>query len=147
MKKRILLFYIFLLTAFLTCAEGKPKEEKPMTTDKKEVRATYRVIMDAMVAKDRAMLEKHYAPDMTFRHMSGKVQTRSEYFDDIVGGKLNYYKVTTSRLDVKTDGKTAEVAYTHTLDALAYGARGAWPFSGTMYMEKRSGVWVVCPKK
>ena len=91
MKKRILLFYIFLLTAFLTCAEGKPKEEKPMTTDKKEVRATYRVIMDAMVAKDRAMLEKHYAPDMTFRHMSGKVQTRSEYFDDIVGGFGDMY--------------------------------------------------------
>lgn len=118
-----------------------------MNDAQKEVAAAYSAIMTAMVQKDRATLEKHYSPDITFRHMSGKVQTRSEFFDDIVNGKLNYYKVTVSHIEVKTDGKTAEVTYTHTLNALAYGARGAWPFSGTMYFEKRDGVWEACPKR
>ena len=145
MKRKLKILLMLIALPFLAYSEQT--RGKPMTAEEKEVRAAYRVIMDAMIAKDRATLENHYAPDMTFRHMSGKVQTRSEYFDDIVGGKLNYYKATTSSLEVKTDGKTAEVAYTHTLDALAYGARGAWPFSGTMYMEKRSGIWVVCPRK
>ena len=137
MKKLILILLAALFTAGGLMAQTTDQES--------EVLQTYYAIMNAMVEKNRATLEKYYAPEMTFRHMSGKVQTRKEFFDDIVNGKLNYYKVITDSVSAKVNGDKATISYSHTLDALAYGARGAWPFKGTMYLEKRNGIWVVCP--
>ena len=143
--KRLAMIFVFACAVFVSCSAQTKKEnrDKPMTNEEKSVLEVYNAIMDAMVAKDRAVLEKYYAPDLIFTHMSGKKQTREEFFDDIVNGKLNYYKITTHKADVSVNGDTATVDYRHTLDALAYGARGAWTFSGTMFLRKINGDWVV----
>ena len=143
--KRLAMIFVFACAVLVSCSAQTKKENgnKPMTNEEKSVLEVYNAIMDAMVAKDRAVLEKYYAPDLIFTHMSGKKQTREEFFDDIVNGKLNYYKITTHKADVSVNGDTATVDYRHTLDALAYGARGAWTFNGTMFLRKTDGVWVV----
>ena len=82
MKKLILIILAALFTAGGLMAQSTDQES--------EVLKTYYAIMNAMVEKDRATLEKYYAPEFAFRHMSGKVQSRKEFFDDIVNGKLNY---------------------------------------------------------
>ena len=146
--KRLAMIFVFACAVLVSCSAQTKKEnrDKPMTNEEKSVLEVYNAIMDAMVAKDRAVLEKYYAPDLIFTHMSGKKQTREEFFDDIVNGKLNYYKITTHKADVSVNGDTATVDYRHTLDALAYGARGAWTFNGTMFMRKINGDWVVSRK-
>ena len=146
--KRLAMIFVFACAVLVSCSAQTKKENgnKPMTNEEKSVLEVYNAIMDAMVAKDRAVLEKYYAPDLIFTHMSGKKQTREEFFDDIVNGKLNYYKITTHKADVSVNGDTATVDYRHTLDALAYGARGAWTFNGTMFMRKINGDWVVSRK-
>ena len=146
--KRLAMIFAFACAVFVSCSAQTKKENgnKPMTNEEKSVLEVYNAIMDAMVAKDRAVLEKYYAPDLIFTHMSGKKQTREEFFDDIVNGKLNYYKITTHKADVSVNGDTATVDYRHTLDALAYGARGEWTFNGTMFMRKINGDWVVSRK-
>ena len=143
--KRLAMIFVFACAVLVSCSAQTKKEnrDKPMTNEEKSVLEVYNAIMDAMVAKDRAVLEKYYAPDLVFTHMSGKKQTREEFFDDIVNGKLNYYKITTHKADVSVNGDTATVDYRHTLDALAYGARGEWTFNGTMFLRKTDGVWVV----
>ena len=143
MKKLILLFVAIILFAGVLMAQSNKTD---MANEESEVLKTYYAIMNAMVEKDRATLEKYYAPEMTFRHMSGKVQTRKEFFDDIVNGKLNYYKVITDSVEAKVNGGEATISYSHILDALAYGARGAWSFKGTMNLKKQNGIWVVCPR-
>ena len=142
--KRVAMIIVFSCAVLVSCsAQSKNQNgERAMTDEEKSVLAVYNAIMDAMVAKDRATLEKYYARDLIFTHMSGKKQTRKEFFDDIVNRKLNYYKLTTHKADVSVNGDTATVDYRHTLDALAYGARGAWTFNGTMFMRKINGVWV-----
>ena len=54
-----------------------------------------------------------------------QILSRKEFFDDIVNSKLNYYKVITDSVSAKVNGDKATISYSHTLDALAYGARGA----------------------
>lgn len=143
--KRHAMIFVFACAVLVSCSAQTKNQngEKVMNDEEKSVLAVYNAIMDAMVAKDRAVLEKYYAPDLIFTHMSGKKQTREEFFDDIVNGKLNYYKITTHKADVSVNGDTATVDYRHTIDALAYGARGAWTFNGTMFLRKINGDWVV----
>ena len=47
----------------------------------------------AMIDKDIKTLKKLTSPDKTFVHMSGKVQTRDEFFNDISNQQLQYFSI------------------------------------------------------
>lgn len=47
----------------------------------------------AMADADIDTLRELVSEDKTFTHMSGKTQTRDEYFADIQSGKLDYHTV------------------------------------------------------
>lgn len=47
----------------------------------------------AMTDADIDTLRSIVSADKTFTHMSGKTQSREEYFADIADGRLNYYKI------------------------------------------------------
>ena len=72
MKKPMIL--IALLALAVACA-GADERGKPMTAEEKEVYAAYEAINAAMIAKDRAALERYFDENLTFTHMSGKKQT------------------------------------------------------------------------
>lgn len=47
----------------------------------------------AMTEADTETMTKITAPDMIFTHMSGRQQTREEYFSDIADGNLQYFTI------------------------------------------------------
>lgn len=72
------------LKAALDKASGKvsfaqAKTKAALTKDQQDVYASYEAICRAMIAKDRAAMERYFDKDLTFTHMSGKKQTRTEY--------------------------------------------------------------------
>lgn len=93
----------------------------------------------AMTDADTHTLRKLVSQDTTFTHMSGRQQTREEYFADIENGKLQYFTIGIDSPTVTVDGNTASVTFTSVLNANAYGARGTYRMSGTHYWEKRDG--------
>lgn len=113
-----------------------------MSKEQQEVYASYEAICRAMITKDRAAMERYFDKDLTFTHMSGKKQTRTEYLDEIMDGTLNYYKITTKDYSIRVNGDTAYMRVTHTLDAKVYGAAGSWTMSGAATYKKRGGIWV-----
>ncbi|QTQ10818.1 DUF4440 domain-containing protein [Treponema parvum] len=113
-----------------------------LTKEQKEVYSSYEEICRAMVAKDKASMERYFDKDLTFTHMSGKKQTRCEYIGEIMDGTLNYYKITTKEYNIRVNGDTAYMSVTHTLDAKVYGMTGAWTTRGTATYKKRGGIWV-----
>ena len=92
-------------------------------------------------------LDKPFPEDATFTHMSGRQQTREEYFADIENGNLRYFTIGIDSPVVTVDGDTASVTFTSVLNANAYGARGTYRMSGTHHWEKRDGEWVVAANK
>ncbi len=95
-----------------------------------------------MTDADTDTLRELVPEDATFTHMSGRQQTREEYFADIENGNLRYFTVGIDSPTVKVNGDTASVTFTSVLNANAYGARGTCRMSGTHHWEKRDGEWV-----
>ena len=96
----------------------------------------------AMTEADIDTMRELVAEDKVFTHMSGRRQTREEYFADVAGGRLTYYAVGIADPKIDVDGNTARITYTAVLNADAYGARGTFRMKGTHRYEKRDGAWI-----
>lgn len=96
----------------------------------------------AMTEKDIDTMRELVSEDMIFTHMSGRQQTREEYFADVENGRLRYFTIGMQDPAVVVDGDMATVTYTSVLNANAYGARGTYRMSGTHWYENRAGKWI-----
>ena len=96
----------------------------------------------AMTDADTDTLREIVSPDAVFTHMSGRRQTREEYFADIESGALRYYTIGIDHPTVEVDGGAASITYTSVLNANAYGARGTFRMGGTHWFENRDGAWI-----
>ena len=98
----------------------------------------------AMTEADTDTMMEISSPDMVFTHMSGRQQTREEYFADVAAGNLRYSTVGIENPTVNFSGSYASVSYTSVLNADAYGARGTYRIDGTHWFERRNGNWIAC---
>ena len=96
----------------------------------------------AMTDADIDKMREIVSEDMTFTHMSGRRQSREEYFADVADGSLNYFTIGIADPVIKVTGDTATITYTAVLNANAYGARGTYRMKGTHHYEKRDGAWI-----
>ncbi len=96
----------------------------------------------AMTDADIDTMRELVSEDMIFTHMSGRQQTREEYFADIADGSLDYFTIVIADPLIKVEGDKAEITYTSVLNANAYGARGTYRMKGTHCYEKRDGSWI-----
>ena len=98
----------------------------------------------AMTEADTEAMMEITSPDMIFTHMSGRQQTRDEYFADIADGNLQYFKIGIENPVVSINGSYASVSYTSVLNANAYGARGTYRIDGTHWYEQQGENWIAC---
>ncbi len=96
----------------------------------------------AMTDADIETMRELVSEDMVFTHMSGRQQTREEYFADVADGSLNYFTIGIADPVILVDGDKAQITYTSVLNANAYGARGTYRMKGTHYYELRDGSWI-----
>ena len=114
-------------------------EEEQM--EEARVIARYRAVQQAMIDKDIDTLDKIILDGTIFRHMSGKTQTKDEYFADIRNGRLDYQSYTMTDEKVEINGNDATLTCYVVLTANAYGAQGSWPFNVTAHLVKIDGEW------
>lgn len=124
--------------------DGLELDTMKMNTEEAAVLAAFEKIQQAMADADVDTLDTSIKDDKTFTHMSGKVQTKEEYFADIKSGALDYKSYTIENPSVTIDGKYAKLTAVTTLTANAYGAQGSWPFNTTAWFEKINGDWIYC---
>lgn len=98
----------------------------------------------AMTEADTEAMMEITSPDMIFTHMSGRQQTRDEYFADIEDGDLQYFTIGIENPVVNISDNYASVSYTSVLNANAYGARGTYRIDGIHWYEKQGENWVAC---
>ena len=86
-------------------------------------------------------MEEVTSADLIFTHMSGRRQTREEYFADVAAGRLRYFTIGMEDPVIEVSGDCASVTYTSVLNAIAYGARGTYRMPGTHWWQRQDGVW------
>lgn len=98
---------------------------------------------EAMCDADTDTMRKIVAEDTVFTHMSGKTQSREEYFADVESGALTYYTIGIKDPTIEVDGDEANITFTSVLNANAYGARGTFHMKGTHHYRKMNGGWLL----
>ena len=92
-----------------------------MTTEERAVLSAFEGFQQAMIDKDMDALYAAVMPDKTFTHMSGKTQTKEQFFGEIADGTLNYFNYHIAHPKVHIDGDYACLTATVTLTARVYG--------------------------
>ena len=123
-------------------SHNKDNVTSKLTNEEEIVLNRYMEMQQAMVDKDIDKLQTIVKKGTTFTHMSGKVQTKEEYFEDIETGALDYQSYTIENSSVSIDGNKAILKARVTLTANAYGAQGSYPFNVSAYFEKVDGEWL-----
>ena len=112
-----------------------------ITADEREILETYGKFEQAMIDKDIDTLNALVTEDKTFTHMSGKTQTKEEFFGEIADGTLNYYACKLNDPVVTVDGDTATLTGSTTLEAKVYGSSGTWTLTTNQKFVKLDGAW------
>ena len=131
------------------CTAVSPPEDSRTTTqeteeeemDERRVIARYQAMQQAMIDKDIDTLDEIILDGTTFTHMSGKTQTKDEYFADIRDGRLDYQSYTMKDAKIVIDVDDATLTCRVVLTANAYGAQGSWPFNFTAHLVWIDGEW------
>lgn len=96
----------------------------------------------AMADADIETMRELNSIDKVFTHMSGRQQTREEYFSDIIKGNLEYFFITIENPEIKVSGNTAQISCTTILDANAYGAKGVFRILSNHKYENHGDIWI-----
>ncbi len=115
---------------------------KKTGNEEAQVLETYKTIQQAMIDKDIETLDRMYMEGTTFSHMSGKTQTKKEFFGEIADGTLNYYAYVIHDPQITVEGNEAELIASVTLTAKVYGASGDWTLPVHTCFTKTDGKWI-----
>ena len=116
--------------------------KRAQTGAEAEVLAAYKAIQLAMIDKDIETLDRLYRDGTTFTHMSGKVQTKAEFFGEIADGTLNYFAYDIHEPQIRVDGDEAALTASVTLTAKVYGASGSWTLPVNARFTRINGRWI-----
>ena len=125
---------------------GRKAKQTELTHDEQAVLAAFERIQQAMIDKDLDTLYASVTADKTFTQMSGKTQTKEEFFGEIEDGTLNYFEYKIDDPQVRINGDYACLTSTTTLTARVYGFSGSWPLRTEAWFEKIDGEWIYCNK-
>ena len=114
---------------------------KRVNVDEAAVLDTYKAIQQAMIDKDIDTLDRMILNGTTFTHMSGKTQTKEEFFGEIADGTLNYYAYEIHDPQITINGDEAVLTASVTLTAKVYGASGDWTLPVNARFTKIDGAW------
>lgn len=113
--------------------------------DRAAIIALYRQENEAMVTRDIVKLNEILAPSMQLQHMTGYVQPKLEWIDQIQNGEMKYYSSVEENIkDVKINGDTASLVGQNKVKASVWGSGVAtWPLQMKMEFKKSHGKWLI----
>ena len=135
MKKLAGLFLIlslFTITAFAQSA------------DEKAIAKQIEALRKAMVAGDRAALNKLTTPDLHYAHSMDVIQTRSGFVDSLATKTWTFTKIMVTKLEIHVSGNTATVTHRLYGDIKNVGKDPGKTALGVMQVWKKvNGKWLL----
>ena len=114
-------------------------------TDKEQIIELYRAENKAMVAKDINKLNEILKPTMKLPHMTGYVQPKLEWIDQIQNEDMKYYSsIEESIKDIQIDDDKASLVGQNQVRASIWGGgANTWSLEMKMYFVKQNGQWII----
>lgn len=112
-------------------------------TDQDTIIQLYRAENTAMVQKDINQLNKILTDGMTLTHMTGYVQPKFEWIDQIQNGDMQYFSSQEDVIkDVQIDGDQASLIGQNRVQAKIWGGGlNTWPLQMQVFYRKQAGQW------
>ena len=111
-------------------------------TDKEQIIHLYREMYDAMVSKDREVLERVHDDSFVLVHMTGMRQPKEVYIASIMDGTLNYYSTEHEDLQVDVRGDTAVLVGKSRVNAAVFGGgKHTWRLQLRFQLIKKNDGW------
>jgi hypothetical protein len=107
-----------------------------------EVAEAYRAMYRGMLERDTALLDDLLADDYTLTHMTGHVQPKREWLEQIDSGRMRYHSARPQSTSVDLDGATAVLVGRDVVDATIWGSRSTWNLQLTTTYEHRDDAWI-----
>lgn len=146
---KISIVIALLLIGFQSCAKNNQKYYPAMQTepqqqqDQTEILALTKRFTQLMIDRNTAELEQIVDKNFTLTHITGRVQSKADWFAEIEAESMKYYSAKEVEHSLKISGDTAEFVQRNLLDARIWGSRNTWRLQQTMTLEKRNGKWII----
>ncbi|QHO67630.1 nuclear transport factor 2 family protein [Pediococcus pentosaceus] len=116
-----------------------------MTKDEEQIVQLYRAENEAMVKKDISRLDMILGGRMTLTHMTGYVQPKLEWIDQIQNEEMQYLESKEEAIkDIRVEGNLGQLTGQNLVTAKIWGgSKNIWPLQMKMYFEKNNGRWVI----
>ncbi|MET4052473.1 hypothetical protein ABID81_001843 [Frigoribacterium sp. PvP054] len=97
---------------------------------------------ESMIAADAEHLEALLGEGFSLTHMTGYVQPKAEWLDEIRRGSMRYHSIRRSSSSVDVDGARAVVITRDIVDATIWGSRANWRLQMTTSLSRQDNSWV-----
>ncbi|ANI97193.1 nuclear transport factor 2 family protein [Pediococcus pentosaceus] len=116
-----------------------------MTKDEEQIVQLYRAENEAMVKKDISRLDMILGGRMTLTHMTGYVQPKLEWIDQIQNEEMQYLESKEEAIkDIRVEENWGQLMGQNLVTAKIWGgSKNVWPLQMKMYFEKNNGRWVI----
>lgn len=109
-----------------------------------EILQVYRDYNRAMAADDVTALASLLAPDFTLTHMTGYVQPRAEWLQEISAGTMHYFSSVEDHVRMTSTTTGWQVVGQNRVVASIHGSRQTeWPLNTVLRLEKVAGHWQI----
>lgn len=139
-----IMLLLFLFHSATACAQKKPsKMNDNLKTEETAVLTTVRQLADLMIKKDTVAMNKILDEHYTLTHITGRVQSKADWFDEVIKESMKYYSATEVSHTITINGNKADVTMRNRVDARIWGSRNNWPLQQKMQLEKRNDKWII----
>jgi hypothetical protein len=114
-----------------------------LNTDEAQVLAIVRQLAELMVKWDTAAMNHILDEKYTLTHMTGYVQPKAEWFDEVMKERMKYYSAKEVDHSVTVNGIKATATMQNLVDARIWGSRNVWRLQQKMTLEKQNGKWII----
>jgi len=114
-------------------------------TDQENIIQLYRDENKAMVEKDLSKLDEILDSSMELTHMTGYVQPKLEWIDQIQNDEMQYLSSHEDAIkDIEINGNTASFVGQNRVQAKIWGGgANTWNLQMKMYFTKKNGQWII----
>ncbi|WP_128330695.1 nuclear transport factor 2 family protein [Apibacter sp. HY039] len=107
------------------------------------IKQSIRQLIHSMVQNDLNTIDKLLDKDFTLTHITGYVQSKSEWLDNMRSEKMKYYSSKETELYLKINYNKAIVLIRNYIDANIGGSRKNWRLQQKFELDNHDTSWII----
>lgn len=111
--------------------------------NEQELIELYRTFNQAKVQADIQQLEQMLSPNFTLTHMTGYLQSREEWLNQVENGQMRYFKTEEVSVEPLLQGNTGKIIGRAYTTANIWGIQGTWNLQLIFDLQYQNGKWVI----